>query len=124
MRKSFYLRSLIIIPLLSGCSVIGAEIGEEVDRSALGDSEDRHKYEAQYMVEGLETDVEIIKAILTKPEEEPPYIVDNQCKEKDTVQVCSAKKGCWCEKYQRSVQKSTLTPHSGPRKNGAQIRVK
>jgi hypothetical protein len=52
---------LFLLPLLPGCSLIGASIGEEVDKSIIGDNEKAHKYESQYMVEGLEEDIKIIE---------------------------------------------------------------
>lgn len=88
---------LLLPPILSSCSLLGAKIGKEVDDSAFGDTENKHKYEAQYMAEGLEEDVEIIKAIFSKAEKRPNYIDPDPCKEKDSIQVCTVKKGCWCE---------------------------
>lgn len=91
---------VFIILLLPGCSLVGYMVGKEVDRSALGDSVDKHKFETQYMLEGMEIDIEITKAILSQPEQEPVLVVDTgPCKEQDTIQVCSVKRGCSCEKY-------------------------
>lgn len=94
-RICFFL--FLVLSLLSGCSLIGAEIGKEVDRSIQSDTDDPHKYETQYFVEGLDTDIEIVKAIFTQPEKEQPYVVPDPCKDENTYQVCSVKKGCWCE---------------------------
>jgi hypothetical protein len=86
-----------LLPLLSSCSFIGAKIGKEVDESILGDDENKHKYETQYMVEGLEEDIQIIKAIFADSEK---VVEDNDpdpCKDINSIQVCSLRKGCWCE---------------------------
>ncbi len=101
MKSRIIFLSFLVLPLLSCCSLIGAEIGEEVDRTIQRDTDDPHKYEADYFVEGLKTDIEIVKAILAKPEKEQPYVVPNPCKEEGTFQVCSVKKGCWCEKHNK-----------------------
>jgi hypothetical protein len=94
---------IFIILLLPGCSLVGYMLGKEVDRSAPGDSVDKHKFETQYMLEGLEIDIEITKAILSQPEQKPEFIVDTgPCKEQNAIQVCSIKRGCSCEKYVKS----------------------
>lgn len=97
-----YIILILLFPLLTGCSLSGVLAGSKVDDSVYGDTEDPHKYKSQYMVEGLETDIEIIKAILHEPEKEPPFVVNDPCLEQNSVQVCSAKKGCWCEKNNQS----------------------
>ncbi|MGD8912984.1 MAG: hypothetical protein PVJ68_09620 [Candidatus Thiodiazotropha sp.] len=88
---------LFLLPFLSGCSLIGAKIGKEVDRSIFGDIENKHKYESKYMVEGLEEDIEIIKEIFSKKESENKYIDPDPCKDINSIQICTLKKGCWCE---------------------------
>jgi hypothetical protein len=88
---------LFSLPFLPGCSLIGANIGKEVDKSIFGDIENKHKYESQYMVEGLEEDIEIIKEILGKTEKDNKYVDPNPCKDINSIQVCTFKKGCWCE---------------------------
>jgi hypothetical protein len=97
MNSSVILLAATFVSLLSGCSLIGAELGEEVDESSLGDASRPQKYQAQYFEEGLEIDAEIIKALLHEPEVESPYVVDYPCKGGGRIQVCSVKKGCWCE---------------------------
>ncbi|MCG8489778.1 MAG: hypothetical protein MI756_20075 [Chromatiales bacterium] len=89
----------LLLSVLSGCSLIGAKIGQKVDDSAFGDAENKHKYEAQYMVEGLEEDIAIIQAILAGPESE--YVDPDPCKDENSIQVCTVKKGCWCEVRKR-----------------------
>ena len=88
---------VLMTPLLMNCSLIGAELGEEVDRSVHSDAESSSKYEALYFAKGLEWDLEIIKALLTRPPEESIYVVTQPCQGENTVQVCSVKKGCWCK---------------------------
>jgi hypothetical protein len=94
---------VFIILLLPGCSLMGFMLGKEVDRFAAADSGDKHKYETQYMLEGMEIDIELARAIISQAEQEPAYIVDTgPCKEPDTTQVCSVRKGCSCEKFIKS----------------------
>ena len=82
---------LIISIFLHGCSVIGNQLGEIVDETT-----GEEKYQDKYTLEGLEEDIEIINEIFTREEEEE---FDNRaCKEPGTHQVCTFKKGCWCEK--------------------------
>jgi hypothetical protein len=88
---------LLFFLFLTGCSLIGAGIGKEVDNSIFGDKENRHKYESQYMAEGLEEDVEIIKEILRKSDKSNEYVDPDPCKAINSIQVCTLKKGCWCE---------------------------
>ncbi|MEJ2620986.1 MAG: hypothetical protein P8163_12170 [Candidatus Thiodiazotropha sp.] len=91
----------LLLSVLSGCSLIGAKVGQEVDDSVLGDDENRHKYEAQYMVEGLEEDIAIIQAILAAPEGEREFVDPDPCKDANSIQVCTLKTGCWCEVRKR-----------------------
>jgi hypothetical protein len=88
---------LLIIPFLTGCSLLGAGIGKAVDRSFIGDDDDRHKYESEYMVEGLQEDVVIIQEMLTRPEKSSTYIDPDPCKGINSIQVCTLSEGCWCE---------------------------
>ena len=82
---------LIISFILYGCSVVGNQLGKVVDKTTGED-----KYQEQYTREGLEEDVEILKEIFTREEQEE---IDNRaCKEPGTHQVCTYNKGCWCEK--------------------------
>jgi hypothetical protein len=99
MFKSMKLKTiyLLIFPFLAGCSLIGANIGKQVDKSIIGDEENRHKYESQYMVEGLEEDIVILKEMLTKPNKSNKYVDPDPCKDTNSIQVCTLKKGCWCE---------------------------
>ncbi len=57
-----------ILPFLSSCSVFGGLLGNAVDDSVFGDDENKNKYESQYVVEGLQEDVEFIKAMLSSDE--------------------------------------------------------
>lgn len=85
---------IIFLSSLLGCSVIGSELGEIVDKTTGED-----KYKDKYIKEGLEADFEIIKALLTRKEEEKIEEYDGRaCKESGTHQVCTTSKGCWCEK--------------------------
>jgi hypothetical protein len=88
---------LLLFPFLAGCSLIGASIGKQVDKSIFGDEENRHKYESQYMVEGLEEDVVIFKEMLTKQNKSDAYVDSDPCKDTNSIQVCTLRKGCWCE---------------------------
>jgi len=70
---------------ISGCSVIG-EMADEI-LVIKG---------AEFGALGSEIDSEIIQDILTT--EETKEVPDNlACPEEGTRQVCTAKKGCWCE---------------------------
>ena len=92
-----------IILLLPACSLVGMKFGEELDRSLADGPEDLHQYESYYLVEGLKWDIEIAKAILSQPEQEPEFIVDTgPCIQPNTIQVCSIRQGCSCEKYIKS----------------------
>lgn len=88
----------IILPLiflsLFGCSVIGNELGEVVDKTT---GEESNKYKRKYRVEGLKEDIEILKELFTKKKKEEESD-SRACKEPHTRQVCTAIKGCWCEK--------------------------
>lgn len=79
---------------LFACAVVGNKLGKAVDRT-MGNK--NGKYEEKYTLEGLDIDILIMTAILTrknKPEEHDK----RACQEPDTYQICSAIKGCWCEK--------------------------
>ncbi len=89
--------SLLLFVFLTGCSLIGANIGKQVDKSIFGDEENPHKYESQYMVEGLEEDIEVVKEIFGKTEKSNEYVDPDPCKDTNSIQVCTLKKGCWCE---------------------------
>jgi hypothetical protein len=97
MRSLIIFTFILVLFFISGCSIIGAELDKDFNR----DTVHPHKYESWYFFEGLETDIEILRAILTQPENEAPITVPNPCKSKGTFQVCSVKKGCWCEEQNR-----------------------
>jgi hypothetical protein len=99
MRSLIIFTFILVLFFISGCSVIGAELDKDIDRSKHRDTEHPHK--SRYFSKGLEADIEILRAILTQPEKEAPITVPNPCKSKGTFQVCSVKKGCWCERQNR-----------------------
>ena len=83
---------LIIVSTLFGCSVIGGELGEVVDKTTGED-----KYQDKYAIEGLEIDIEILEELFLEMKKEEG-IDDRACTEPGTHQVCTFNKGCWCKK--------------------------
>lgn len=82
---------------ISGCTIIGGELGREIDEG-LGVGGD--EYETALAEIGMETDIEILMAIYNNfgKEEFAVEEIDNiACKEPTARQVCTALKGCWCE---------------------------
>jgi hypothetical protein len=92
------------ISLNISCSLIGHELGENVDKATGKD-----KYADQYAEEGLEVDVEIVKAILKKSKENKetwndPWVAEQELK------YCSQIPSCWNKR--NTEQKSTSTKDS------------
>ena len=82
---------------ITGCTIIGGEIGREIDEG-LGVGGD--EYETALAEVGLEADIEILTAIynnMGKEEVTVEEIDTIACKKPSTRQVCTALKGCWCE---------------------------
>ena len=82
---------------ISGCTIIGGNIGREIDEG-LGVGGD--EYETALAEIGMETDVEILMAIYNNLGNEEVAVeeIDNiACKEPTSRQICTALKGCWCE---------------------------
>ena len=82
---------LFILTTNTGCSIIGNKVGKSLD------SGDSTRYEDKYTSKGAEADIAIIQAIFFSHDEEPE-IDTRACKEPNTRQICTVKKGCWCEK--------------------------
>lgn len=80
--------------LLSGCTVIGALVGNEVDEHLNED-----KYGVDYAGIGLEADIDVIKYLIApKSTEAAPEPDRGICENPDEINTCSAIKGtCWCE---------------------------
>lgn len=89
--------TLFIFISITGCTILGGEIGEEIDE-VMGSGGD--EYETMLAEEGLETDIEILKTIINNlgEEEVVEEVTDNvACAEPSSRQICTALKGCWCE---------------------------
>jgi len=74
----------------TGCTIIGNKVGKSLD------SGDSTKYEDKYTEKGADADIEVIKAIFFSNHKEPE-IDTRACKDPNTRQICTVKKGCWCE---------------------------
>ena len=89
--------TIFIFIAITGCTIVGSEIGEEIDE-IMGSGGD--EYETMLAEEGLETDIEILKSIINNlgKEEVAEEVTDNiACAEPPSRQICTALKGCWCE---------------------------
>ena len=79
---------LIFATLVAGgCSILGSKLGSNVDK-ALG----KDKYETQYAIEGLEVDIEIIKALVEKREKQ---VWDGPWTDPAKTYLCSEIPSCW-----------------------------
>jgi hypothetical protein len=88
------------IALNVGCTLIGYKLGEKVDKAT-----DRDKFANQYAEEGLDVDVEIVKALLSRSEKNQetwndPWVEEQQQK------YCSQVPSCW---NKRSINQSDST---------------
>ena len=82
---------------ISSCTIIGGELGREIDEG-LGVGGD--EYETALAEIGMETDIEILMTIYNNLGKEEVAVeeIDNiACKEPTARQICTALKGCWCE---------------------------
>jgi len=82
----------IILLLLTSCTLIGKEIDERASKNS-GKPND-HSLEN----EGFIMDLRFIVAIVTGENKEKETVNPIACKEVGDKQVCTATKGCWCEK--------------------------
>jgi len=84
---------IIILLSITSCTLLGKAIDEKAEKKS-GNPNDR-----SLESEGFSLDVQILKALLTTDEVKKEKEIDNRaCKEPNTHQVCTASKGCWCEK--------------------------
>ena len=90
-------RNIILLLFLSliGCSLIGHELGRAVDK-ATGETNNENRTNGT--AEGLKLDAEMIEAFLNKRKKKEKEIDTRACTKPNTHQVCTASKGCWCEK--------------------------
>jgi len=82
---------------INGCTIIGGEIGREIDEG-LGVGGD--EYETALAEVGMEADIEILTAIYNNMRKEEVTVEEIDtiaCIKPSTHQVCTALKGCWCE---------------------------
>lgn len=83
--------SALLFLFLSGCSLIGNQLGKAVD-----DAVDEDEYQYQYTIEGLEADIDIAKALLSRDQDDS-LLQELTCNDPSPRKVCSAVDGCWCE---------------------------
>ncbi len=81
---------------ITGCTVVGNKLGKSFD------SGDSTRHEDKYTKKGASVDAAIIEAIFFSDDAGHEHEADTGvCSEPGTRQICTAKKGCWCEKNNR-----------------------
>jgi len=88
--KILYL--IITLLILTSCTLIGKELDEKSSKNP-GETNDRY-----FENEGFGIDVKFIEAIINHKEKEKKSVKPIACSEEGERQVCTAIKGCWCEK--------------------------
>ena len=85
---------IIILFLLTSCTLIGKEIDDKAEKRS-GELNDRSAEN-----QGFAIDAQIIEALVTgkKKEKHIDRVEPIVCKEVGERQICTATKGCWCEK--------------------------
>ena len=85
---------ITILLLLTSCTLIGKEIDDKVSKRT--DKQNDRSAESQ----GFEIDIQIIEALLTgkKKQKDTDTVKPIICKEVGERKICTAIKGCWCEK--------------------------